>query len=157
MRSRFKESLMAHETRNAPASLRTMVVRETIISAVINSVLSALFFLLLFGTRGPVATAALGPDFLPQAFMISLMGTLIPGLLTAKRLGHRAKKPILIRAVATAFLSMVVAGGTAWLICHAIAPGSIDHVTALIVKIAFGAALSLVVTPVAVHAIIGTR
>ena len=61
--------------------------RETLVSMVINGVLSLAFFIAVFGRTSPVALWGMGHwvfDFIPQSFMIALMSTLVPGALTAK-------------------------------------------------------------------------
>lgn len=86
--------------------------KETLVSMAINGVLSAVFFLLVFGTAQTVLVWGAGNwvfDFLPQSFMITLMGTLVPGALTARRLkageiqpgGHASRLPqsLVLRAL----------------------------------------------------------
>lgn len=68
---------------------QSYIRRETGVSIVINSVLSLLFFFLVFGMDDPIPVWGMGQwvfDFLPQSFMIALMSTLVPGYLTAKKL-----------------------------------------------------------------------
>eukprot|EP01037_Dinobryon_pediforme_P024889 gene24889-26841_t len=60
---------------------RAVLLREAVISAAINAVLSIVFFVLVFGVSVAPRLDALGPDFLPQAFMVSLMGSLVPAML----------------------------------------------------------------------------
>jgi hypothetical protein len=61
--------------------------RETGVSMVINAVLTLAFFLIVFGRSGPVPVWGVGAyvfDFVPQGFMIGLMGSLVPGALAGK-------------------------------------------------------------------------
>ena len=69
---------------------RRLLLRETAISVAINTALSAAFFVVVFGTRHPVQLAAYGTDFPMQAFMIALMGSLVPSLLLRRRMGGAA-------------------------------------------------------------------
>jgi len=146
----------------------TYIRRETGVSIVINSVLSALFFWLVFGGVDPVLVWGMGNwvfDFLPQSFMIALMSTLVPGALTAKAIragkiagnGPRNWLPanLLARAVVLAILS--AAGGTALVALLVIAVGvtlslpwsitELSATTALALKVIYGAILALIVTP----------
>ena len=75
---------------------KVIVLRETAISMAINAGLSLAFFLVAFGLAAPIAMASFAFDFLPQAFMISLMGSLVPGLLVRK--GSRVPSRALITA-----------------------------------------------------------
>ena len=131
-------------------NVRSVVLRETAISVAINTVLSILFFLAVFGLSAPVTARALGPDFLPQALMVALMGSLVPGLLTARRSGA-AKAPVVRRAILLAIGGLVVAGGGAWLVCS-LSDRVFDPVHAMLGKAIFGAGLAAIVTPVAVCA-----
>lgn len=64
--------------------------RETLVNVAINCFFAALFFFVVFGGQDRVPVWGLGNwvfDFIPQSFMIALLGTIIPGALAAKRLG----------------------------------------------------------------------
>ncbi len=130
-------------------NVNSVILRETAISMAINAILSIVFFLAVFGLSAPVSAHALGPDFLPQAFMVALMGSLVPGLLTARRSGT-AKVPVVRRAIMLAVAGLVVAGGGAWLICS-MADRVFDPVQAVVGKAIFGALLAAIVTPIAVR------
>ncbi len=76
--------------------------RETAISMVINTVLSGVFFLAVFGLHGPVPIWGMGHyvfDFGPQAFAVAFMSTLVPGALSRKalRAGRVASRPSALR------------------------------------------------------------
>lgn len=138
----------------------TYVRRETAVSIVINSALSALFFWLVFGGVDPVPVWGMGNwvfDFAPQSFMIALMSTLVPGALTAKAIragkiapaGSPSRLPggLVKRALLLALLS--AAGGTLLVALCATASGvaSISAMTGLVLKVGYGALLAIVVTP----------
>lgn len=127
---------------------RAIIVRETLVSIAINAVISLAFFFGVFGLGAPIALNAFGPDFLPQSFMVALMGCLVPGVLVSRRSGGRAL-PAAARALALAIVALGVAGGGALLVCRGIG-GTIAALPALIVKVAFGAALAAITTPFAV-------
>lgn len=135
------------------------VQRESAISIVINGGLSLVFFLLIFGRLDPVPIAGLGHyafDFLPQSFMIGLMATLVPGLLTRAKLrkgllapapGRTLLPASLPARVGIVALGSLLAGGLvggAWLM---LGGASLGWWAALSFKIAYGALLALVVTP----------
>jgi hypothetical protein len=71
-----------------PAHRRYILV-ETMISVIINTVISIGFVFLAFGGQDRVAVAALIPDAIPQSFMIGLMSTVVPTLLTRRRVRSR--------------------------------------------------------------------
>ena len=129
-------------------SHRAILVRETLISLVINVAITIGFFFFMFGLGAPIAGPAFGFDFLPQAFFVALMGTIIPGLLVRRGSGT-AIAPVIVRSLLLALGSLVVAGGLAVLIFSQIS--AVGAVTGLAIKIAFAAGLSAIVTPFAVH------
>ncbi len=129
-----------------------LVRREALTSAAINAAIGAGFFLALFGLDERVGVAALGYDFLPQAFMVGLAAALVPVLIVRQRLGiYEPTGRIVARALALAAVSMVVAGGGALLVCRATGAGSLDPIAALATKMAFGAVLGSVVTVLALR------
>lgn len=134
---------------------RALLLREAAISAVINAVLSIVFFILVFGTTGAPRLDALGADFLPQAFMVSLMGSLVPALLMRRQLGG-AIGPIVLRAVVFALLGAAIAGGGAYWLCALHGAATLPFATAMTVKAAFGAVLGAIVAPLAVWPIIAS-
>ncbi len=133
------------------AEARAIVMRETLISMAINAAISAGFFFAVFGLGTPIVVRAFGIDFLPQAFMIALMGSLVPGLLVRRRSGA-ATGPIVKRALIIAIAALVVAGGGAFTVCVALGEETIAPLPGLITKILFGALLAAGVTPIAVRA-----
>ena len=139
---------MTPTIRSNPAAL---IRRELIASVLINAVLSIVFFCVDFGLDGPVPLARFGPDFLPQAFMIALMGSAVPGFLTARRVAGSGRRRILLRALAVALAATIAAGGGAWLACSLLPYTRLGYFTALLVKVVFGATLAAVVTPPAVR------
>lgn len=134
---------------------RSMIFRETAISALVNITLSIVFFVAVFGLHAPVARAAFGFDFLPQAFMVSLMGTLVPSLLLRRKLGG-APGAIVLRCAAIALCGTVMAGGGAYLACAMTGTQAVAPTPALILKALFGGLLSLVVTPLAISALLNS-
>lgn len=136
------------------------VRKETILSMAINGVLSAGFFLLVFGRASPVPLWGVGNwtfDFLPQSFMIALMSTLVPGAITRKRLRDGVLKPSGIRPrlpsslIARALVLGVGAAavGTASVAAVAAVLGGEEMVwgAAFALKVVYGIALAAIVTP----------
>lgn len=129
-------------------SRQAIVLRETLVSAVINVAISVAFFFAVFGLATPIDGARFGRDFLPQAFMVALMGTLIPSLLVRRGSGT-AITPVVLRSLLLAVASLVLAGGGAWLFFSA--GEAVEPHAGLAMKIIFAAVLSAIVTPVAIH------
>jgi hypothetical protein len=134
-------------------TVSALIVRETCISVVINGVISAGIGLLMFGLDRPVSSTALAWDFLPQSFMIALMGTTVPALLLRKRLGVGVRD-ILPRAVAMAVAAALLPGALAALLTRMFVNGSMDADHVLLLKAAYGAILAAVVTPIMLIALI---
>jgi hypothetical protein len=128
-------------------SSKALIVRETALSVLINTVLSVLFFLLVFGPSAPVEPAAFGRDFLPQSFMIALMGSLVPTLILGRRTGA-AVRPIILRALAFAVGGTFVGGGAFFAISVGFS-GSLGPMAGLIIKAIYGGVLAAIVTPLA--------
>ena len=125
------------------------------ISVVINTVISIAFAWLTFGGLSLISTRAIVIDSIPQSFMITLMSVAVPGLLTARRLVAGQIDPIAaepsrwslgVRALSAALVA-VVAGLALHASISALAMGEVSFPTLLFVKIAYGAALAAVVTP----------
>lgn len=131
---------------------RSVILRETMVSIVINLAITAGFFFAFFGLGSPVDGAAYGKDFLPQSFMVALMGALIPGLLV--RRGSSARiPPVVVRAVLLALGALLV-GVVCWWAFARI--GSLQPLPALVMKLAYAAVLSMIVTPISVGATLAT-
>lgn len=127
---------------------RAIILRETIVSIVINMAITAGFFFALFGLGGRIDGAAYGQDFLPQSFMVALMGALIPGLLVRRGSGAPITR-VIVRAVLLAVGALLVGFLCWWLFART---GSLKPVPALIIKLAYAAILSVIVTPISVGA-----
>lgn len=134
-------------------TVSALIVRETCISIVINGAISVGIGLLLFGLDRPVPSAALAWDFLPQSFMIALMGTLVTALLLRKRLGVGVGD-ILRRAVAMAVAAALLPGALAALLTRISLNGSMDAGDVLLLKAVYGATLAAVVTPIMLIALV---
>lgn len=144
--------------------------KETLISMLINGVLSLAFFLLVFGRSVSIPVWGLGNwvfDYLPQSFMITLMSTLVPGALTAKRvksgtlqpapynsrLPHSVVPRALVLAVITAPLGTIMIALASRLTGLEV----INWTPALILKVVYGVVLGAVVTPIGLRAALRPR
>ncbi|SLK08964.1 hypothetical protein [Novosphingobium mathurense] len=139
--------------------------RETLVSMTINGVLSLLFFLLVFGIAPSVAVWGIGNwvfDYLPQSFMITLMSTLVPGALTAKRLkagvltpsgsASRLPRPLLLRALLMAVVAALLGTTLVAALAGAVGIVTLGWTSALVIKVLYGVALGAVVTPIGLRA-----
>lgn len=144
--------------------------KETLISMVLNGVFSLTFFLIVFGQAATIPLWGVGNwvfDMLPQSFMITLMSTLVPGALTAKRLRagvlhpssqqSRLPRSLALRAVllsvAAALLGTTVVAALAW----ASGLTALDWLPALILKVLYGIVLAAVVTPIGLRGALARR
>lgn len=139
--------------------------RETAISIVISMAISAGFFLMLFGLTDQVPIQGFrgyAVDFLPQTFMVGLMGALVPSLLTRKRVARgtiatieapsRWPGAIVPRSALLALLATLVMGGGAMAILAASGAATIPWTLALAIKVMAGGLVAALVTPVAIRA-----
>lgn len=141
------------------AHLRT----STLISIVISMAISAAFFLLVFGlaVNVPVfGTSGLALDFVPQTLAAGFMAALMPCLQTRAKIiaGDLPGTPLsplaiarraLLLAVAALGLAAIVTAGL-WLAGTTTLPWT----AALALKIGYGGLIGLIVTPVALHALL---
>ncbi|HWU02299.1 MAG TPA: hypothetical protein VN222_06125 [Novosphingobium sp.] len=143
----------------------TYIRRETLVSIAINTTLTALFFAVVFGFVRPVPVWGAGHyvlDFGPQAFMIALMATLVPGTLArkARRSGKVARWPVapalpqglwaraLLLAVGASCLAMAGVGALMWLA----GLSQLPVMPAFMAKLAFAVALAALITPAGLKA-----
>jgi hypothetical protein len=139
-----------------PARAGAIVLENTLIGTGINTALSIAFFLGVFGLHGPIAAARFGPDFFVQAFMVTFMGTVAPCLILRRQTGERVGG-IAMRSFGLAIAATLLAGGGGFAVCSALGDAQIPHLQAFVVKAAFGAVLSLIVTPIAVRSALKFR
>jgi len=142
---------------------RGYVRRQTLISIVITMAISAGFFLAVFGRTDPIAVWApdnLALDFLPQAGAASFMAALMPALQTRAAM-IKGKLPgtpptvrsIVVRAIMLALLALGLAGmAIGALQLNGIA--TFAWGTAFAIKVAFGALLGLIITPLALRSVL---
>jgi len=140
-----------------PAQRRYILI-ETLISVVINTVISIGFVWFAFGGQQHITVAALIPDAIPQSFMIALMSTVVPALLTRRRVREGAiaalsrtypklLRSLPVRALAAAVVATMVGLATHSAVLTILAPDGLSFGTTLALKAIYGAILATVVTP----------
>lgn len=144
------------------------ILREACTGAVLNAMLSYGIFRWIFGGIAQVPVRGFGNylfDFLPQGFMIALMSALVPSLIAERAVakgGFPGDAPapgslpnsLLVRALVLALGAMTClalpVAGLGWLLLG----DTIDWNTASALKMGFGAGVSLLITPIALRAVL---
>ena len=140
------------------AQQKAYVRRETLVSVAVNAALSAIFAFLVFGGSAAVATGDLVADAVPQSFMIALMTTIVPTLVTRRRLragtvgalarpGSRLPSNLALRALLVALLAAAAGLALHWLLLAAAGRAEWPFGAVLAMKIAYGAALAAICAP----------
>lgn len=135
------------------------IARETIVSAIVNAVISVGFFLLVFGTTDPVKVWGRGGyavDFVPQSLAIGFMAALVPPLVIRKTIdsnrfgGSATSAPAIGSILARALLSAAAALTISSSLCAAAlwlsGVQAIAYWPAFAAKVLYGAALGAIVT-----------
>ena len=145
------------------AALRAYLRIEIGLSIAINMVLSLAFFLLAFGFAPSMPIAGIGGyafDFLPQSFMIALMSTLMPGIITAGRIrsgrirgvpisGDVQSLGVLIRrSVLTAVVALLIGVVIAAFLLAVATGAALPWGWALFAKLIYGGLLAAIITPI---------
>ena len=141
---------------------------ETALSMFINATISIGFAWLAFHGHDQVPSGGPGGlvrDSAPQTFMITLMSTLIPSLVTRKRMhsGHldawlcgqpggspAPARKIILRAFLLALVAMVLGLGLNAAILPLLFPIGLGYGKVFALKAVYGALVALVITPLAV-------
>jgi hypothetical protein len=139
------------------ADQRAYLRRETLVAVAINAALSTLFCFLVFGGGAAIPTRDLVRDAAPQSFMIALMTTIVPTLLTRRRLrtGRLAPLPggsilpssLSARAVLVAVAAPVLGTAVNALVLPAAGIAAWTFGAVLALKIAYGALLAAACAP----------
>lgn len=139
---------------------RRYLTTEAAVSAGVNAALSVVFVLLAFGGMAAVGVPALVADAVPQSFMITLMASLVPALLTRKRLARGAIAPLRGRprsggVVMVSLLSAAVVAALAWglhlALLPLLSPAAVPFGAVLAGKAVYGALLGAGVSLIAVR------
>lgn len=142
----------------APLTARAYQARETAVSAVVSSAISAAFMFGVFGMAGSLPVPGMGNfafDFVPQSGGIALMGCLVPSLLarnaiaSGKVVTPLAQAPGISATIRQSVLWAIAGLGIGALASFVLAAGgmaAIGWLPALLIKIIYGAALGAIVT-----------
>lgn len=142
---------------------RTYIAIETTISVFINGSLSLLFAWLVFSGCARVdlwGVHGLAVDFVPQSFMIALMGTVVPTLLTRSRLAQGKlttmaarhlwlPSNLLVRGLTMAIGSTLIGGGIAVLQLTILMSEPVSIFAVYAIKLGYGCLLAAIVTRMA--------
>ncbi|KQM14798.1 hypothetical protein [Novosphingobium sp. Leaf2] len=144
--------------------------REVLVSMAINAVISLGFFLLVFGPSQPAPVWGVGGwvfDFLPQGFMVALMGTIVPGLIASRKRargavapldkGSRLPRTVLPLAVLLAAVSALAGTMLVALIVWLSDISSLSPLAGSGLKIVFGGLLGGLVTYTGLNALLSRR
>jgi hypothetical protein len=141
---------------------------ETVVSMAINAAISVGFAWLVFHGHDHVLSSGPGGlvrDAAPQTFMITLMSTLVPSLVTRKRMhsGHldawlrgqpgvspAPARKIILRAFLLALSAMVLGLGLNAAILPLLFPTGLNYGKVFALKAVYGALVALVITPLAI-------
>jgi len=147
-------------------SRRCYMMRETIVSAIVNGVISTGIFLIIFGGIDPIPVWGIGSyafDLVLQSFVVGLMASLVPGLLARKAAATAGfgALPVIVPDVQYVFLkslknavvAIIFVGGLCAFSLWFGQVNAIGNSDALIVKTAQGTILGAEVTYVMLHQI----
>jgi hypothetical protein len=133
------------------------LLREALLSAIINACISVGFFVAFFRGVDPIPVWGVGnyaADFMPQSFAVTLMSALVPGFLNRRALAagrfsaHSVPSTarVIASALAWAVGGLVIGSGGAALALWLSGADAIDATSAFVIKIGYGAALGAFVT-----------
>jgi cell division protein FtsX len=146
---------------------KAAVREQAIVSGIVNAVLSAAIFLLVFGLARRALTIGapdqFALDFLPQGAILGFMSAFLPALVVRNKLRQGALNittsristvgSIALRAVLLSLLSVAVAAVAMWL-TQRFGANAVEWLEALVIKIVFGVVLGVIVTRIAVRAVL---
>jgi hypothetical protein len=127
-------------------------------------------FFVVFGRLDPIP--AWGPggwvvDFAPQSFVIALMSTLVPGVLTRRKLRAgrvtalpgttRLPRNLVVRALILGAASAVLGTALVGAVAFAAQQESLAFTAALTLKVGYGALLAGLITPLGLRAALTCR
>ncbi|WP_114955078.1 hypothetical protein [Sphingosinicella terrae] len=146
---------------------RAYVARETLVSVVITMAISALMTWVVFGGGVAAERREVLLDFLPQTFMIALMGSLVPGVMARRQVRRRALarragpppklRSLTLRSFGAAMASTLLFGAIGAALVVALFAEAVPIASLFGFKCAYGGSVALVVTPVAIRAALRDR
>ncbi|MGZ8347564.1 MAG: hypothetical protein ACXWUP_10695 [Allosphingosinicella sp.] len=149
----------------AEAALRAYLVRETAISVLINVAISAFMTWLLFGGANVAARGDVLVDFVPQTFIVALMGSLVPGAIARRQVRRGAiprrhvppsrPRSLILRSLIAALAATLIFGALGTVLVLALFDESVPFAQLMMLKCGYGGLVALVVTPFAVRLAFG--
>jgi hypothetical protein len=147
--------------------VKSAIREQAIVSGIVNAVLSIAIFILVFGLARRALTIGAPDqfafDFLPQGAILGFMSAFLPALMVRNRLRTGALSittsrvptvgSIVLRAVLLSLLSIAVAAVAMWL-TQRFGANSVEWRDALLIKVVFGVLLGVIVTRIAVRAVL---
>lgn len=143
--------------------LQQLIHRETIVSAIVNAIMSVAIFAVFFGLASRSLAVGrmdgLAIDFLPQGFMVSFMGSLVPSLIMQAKLrkaGMQAVAPSSRRIASVVAIAVAVglASAVTLMVLASFGPLRVVHsYQALAFKMTYGAILGFVSARFALRAL----
>ena len=143
-----------------------VVRRQQRTSVVINALLSAAFFLLVFGSvPHPLSLGSpdgLAADFIPQSLAIGFFSAFVPALITSAKRRHGEIAGVTTNAVAWSvtlaralgFAATAGAFGAFLTVVLPLIADVMSYAAALAAKIVYGGLLGWIVTPAAVRLVL---
>ena len=135
-----------------------------------STVVNILFFYLVFGSKGPIAVWGLGNyafDFAPQSFMTALICTWLPGVITRKRLAagvvshlqgpHPTLSSLILRGLLYGLVALGLGAGAVTAGLHLLGLTEINWLGGFVFKLAYGAVVAAIITPLGLHAVLRER
>ena len=140
-------------------------MRETATSMMFNAAFSFGFAWLLFRSSGVATKQELILDALPQSFFVAFFGALIPGWLARRTIASGKMPPtptrasrlphnLFLRAIALALVATIAGVLLHVLVLTGLGINQLASAIVLIYKPVYGALLAMVITPVALFAVL---
>ncbi|GGD46233.1 hypothetical protein GRI62_09540 [Erythrobacter arachoides] len=142
-----------------PVALARHIRRETLISGMVNAIISTGFFFAVFGWGQPVRVWGAGhlvADLLPQGFAVAFFASMIPSFLASRAITRGAlaadmpRQPSTARLVLKAFVTGLIAcgiGAVVWALVFTLGGWkTVAPVQALTLKVGYGFFLGMAVT-----------
>lgn len=153
--------------RRVVLAMERYIRTETIFSVVGSTVVNVLFFLLVFGAKGPIEVWGVGKyafDFVPQSFMTALICVWLPGAITRKRLANGAvvyllgprPRPasLILRGLLYGNIALGLGAGAISAALFLSGLNEVNWLGGFVFKLAYGAIVAAIVTPVGLHAVL---
>ncbi len=146
-------------------NLDRYIKRETAVSFVANGLVNSLVVWAVFGSRSDVplwGSGGIAIDFVPQVGAIGLMGSLVPALLTRRRIqngtlstgiGHSLPGvgTIISKSILAAILAILALGIASTVLLALVYPGPFQFWEVFVIKSCVGCIIPFALTPKAIR------